>query len=195
MISNTAIRDLQPVAHLQALENLTAWNVRIRDLGPLRKLGRLAHLVLGGTDVSDLSPLRRSRSLVALNLERTPVRDLRPLYGLQSLKFLHLAGTRVSKDDLDALKKANRALRVSGCGGAPPTPCLKPPPVELPIGCRELLQCCLRSKVGRRPCASFRGTLTRLQKMGAAAQRQLKTLCAGQRSRWRRHGVDAPRCP
>ena len=79
-----------------------------RECPDVSNLSNLQSLDLDDSHISDLGPLSQLAHLKILRIEvpRTHVRDLTPLMGLNNLRHLDVSGTRVTKEQVEALKKA-----------------------------------------------------------------------------------------
>jgi len=98
------ISDLQPVASLTQLEELTLWSTAITDLAALRPLVHLEKLALNNTSqLTSLNGLGDLVNLKDLELPIARVTDLSPIGQVGHLQRLHLLG--VSRADLSPLAK------------------------------------------------------------------------------------------
>lgn len=98
--------DRTAISTLKNLESLSIGDCGISDLGFLSGLTKLTFLQISDNAVRDLSPLSSLTGLKNLYIDKNPVADLDPLYALTNLRTLSMKGVDVSKDQLDALKKA-----------------------------------------------------------------------------------------
>ncbi len=85
----------------------TSYNISsLKNIQPISTLTSLEQLHLKFTKVSDLIPLKYLRNLKKIYLINTQVSDVNPLSGLTSLQTLDLRYTKVSKEQVEELKKA-----------------------------------------------------------------------------------------
>jgi Leucine-rich repeat (LRR) protein len=105
-IYNCQVTDLKPLARLVELERLDLDFTPVIDLAPLARLTHLQYLTLNGTPVNDLTPLAGLVKLEGLWLNQTQVHDLAPLARLTSLTDVTVQGSRVTKEQVEALQKA-----------------------------------------------------------------------------------------
>ncbi len=115
---NFGVENLNPVAVLKNLIELTLVNTRISDLGPAKHLINLERLTCVQSPVSSLEPIQNTQKLNYLNVENTPVEDLDPLENLDNLVYLNCAGTQVKKlnplerlQNLEVLNCSNTRVR------------------------------------------------------------------------------------
>jgi hypothetical protein len=77
----------------------------IKDVKLLAGLTNLQDLIINHTSVKDLTPLTNLKNLQSLSLDHTPVSDLIPLFRLENLRHLNVAGTHVTKEQVEALQE------------------------------------------------------------------------------------------
>ena len=94
--SDSAIRDISPLAGLTQLTNLGLWGNQISDISPLARLNKLWSVSLGSNQISDISPLANLVSLRQLLLASNTITDVRPLAKLIYLFNLDLSRNQIS---------------------------------------------------------------------------------------------------
>jgi Leucine-rich repeat (LRR) protein len=102
----TQVSDLSPLAGLTNLQGLYLGRTQVNDLTPLAGLRNLKSLYARGTQVHDLTPLAGLINLQWLYLDKSQVSDLTPLAGLKKLTNVTVCGTRVTKEQIEALQTA-----------------------------------------------------------------------------------------
>ncbi len=111
-LSNTPVSDLSPLADMKYLTTLHLDNTQVSDLMPLAEMKNLKSLVLVNTRVSDLSPLEKLTNLKVLYLMNTQVNDISQLVQLRNLRSLHLYGTPVSDEQVQELRQTLPNCRI-----------------------------------------------------------------------------------
>ena len=94
-LSGNDIRDLEPLAGHERLEQLTLADNGLLDLTHLASLPRLTQIGLSGNGIVDLSPLAGMDSLEVLALGDNDIADLGPLATLTGLVMLDVSGNAV----------------------------------------------------------------------------------------------------
>jgi Leucine-rich repeat (LRR) protein len=79
---------------------------QISDITPLAGLTNLTVLDLAGNQISDLTPLAKLINLTILDLDDNQISDPKPLEGLTNLTWLGLYRNPVTRQQVDALKRA-----------------------------------------------------------------------------------------
>jgi len=87
--------DLETVAAIRRVNQLTILECPISNLEPLTQLYGLEKLVLDFTAVSDLKPLEELQGLEYLSLAGTQVKNLKGIETLIGLKYLDISSTQV----------------------------------------------------------------------------------------------------
>lgn len=113
VLTNTPLRDLEPVRHFEKLTILWIQGTQVVDLRPLAHLTQLRSLWIDRTQVKDLRPLQGLNQLDDLNASRTLVTDIEPLKCLKKLSFLSLRSTKVAPEKVADLQRALTELRIS----------------------------------------------------------------------------------
>lgn len=98
--------DISALVEFQDLKGLDLSRTRVKDIAPLAKLTKLQEVSLGHSQVNDLKPLAELKDLRELEIQFTQVTDLAPLARLTKLTKLDIRDLRVTKDQVDALKKS-----------------------------------------------------------------------------------------
>jgi GTPase SAR1 family protein len=101
MLQQWAIKDLDFLGELKALETLILDFNEIESIEPLRELANLKYLNIGFNKVLDLSPLEKLSNLVSLNISNNFVVDISPLKRLKILQYLYLGHNKIT--DLTSL--------------------------------------------------------------------------------------------
>lgn len=111
--ANLAIRDksltsgdMELIASLTKLTNLSLESCGISDLTPISGLTGLETLIISGNSVRDLSPLSGLTALRTLYINDNPVEDFTPLYDLRGLTTLNIKGIEITDTQLEELQKA-----------------------------------------------------------------------------------------
>jgi internalin A len=113
----TGVTDLAPIAGLKALQNLNLSDTGVADLTPIAGLQELQNLNLYGCrGVTDLAPIAGLHALQNLNLLNTGVTELAPIAGLQALQNLNLSDTGVADLTPIAGLQELQSLRLWGTG-------------------------------------------------------------------------------
>lgn len=86
-LSGTDVSDIQPLAGLRGLRDLSLNSTPVRDIRALSGLHELSRLDLENTQVSSVAPLRGLQQLKLLSVRGSPVRDLSSLAHLPNLKI------------------------------------------------------------------------------------------------------------
>jgi Leucine-rich repeat (LRR) protein len=133
-LNNTQVSDLAPLAGLTSLQSLWLHNTQVSDLAPLAGLTCLQRLWLHNTQVSDLAPLAGLASMQELSLNNTQVSDLAPIASLANLQWLTLDNTQVS--DLAPLA-GRRGLDIYWRGRKIDSATLTPPNTPRPRAARR----------------------------------------------------------
>jgi internalin A len=82
------IADVNPIASLSNLANLSLDDNQIRDIRPLAKLTNLWSLSLNFNQIRDITPLSNLNNLTQLFLTNNRIDDVEPLENLTNLKAL-----------------------------------------------------------------------------------------------------------
>ena len=98
--------DLTSIASLTRMESLGLSDCGISDIRFLTGLTDLTFLQISDNSVRDLSPVNGMKKLKTLYIDNNPITDLSPLYSLDALRTLSMKGIDISRDQLDALRKA-----------------------------------------------------------------------------------------
>lgn len=110
IISDNSVSDLLPISGLANLTTLEAANNQITDISSLSTLPNISTLNLSGNQITNVKALKSLTSLTMLDLSNNPISDISGIGSLKGLLELNLTGTKVSKEDLEKLKKD-----LSGC--------------------------------------------------------------------------------
>ncbi|MGN6134611.1 MAG: leucine-rich repeat domain-containing protein [Aureliella sp.] len=108
-------KDLSDIAPLSSCKELTSLEIHrsnVSDISPLRPLLKLQHLELCRAPVADLSPLLDHPALRSIDLSNTDVSDLAPLRSIKTLERVNLSYTLVTKQEVEALKRAFPGCKV-----------------------------------------------------------------------------------
>ena len=97
--------DLEGIAGLHELENLTLTENRLTSLSFITGLTKLESLYASDNMIGDISPLAAMTQLKNLYLDNNPITDFTALYGLKSLKTLSIKGIDITVSQLEELKK------------------------------------------------------------------------------------------
>ncbi|WP_418750784.1 leucine-rich repeat domain-containing protein [Frisingicoccus sp.] len=108
---NAKLKNINALANLANLENLSLGSTSVSDIDALSGLTNLKQLNLAGTSVSDMEVLANFTNLRELSLNNTSVSDISVLLKLPYLKRLVLDNTQVS--DIEVLKGLSSLERVS----------------------------------------------------------------------------------
>ena len=109
---NHFIQDADPISRLTNIEFLDLSDSKIDDLSPLYGLHNLKSLNVKNTIISDLASLSNLKNLKELNIENTEVKSLKPLHELSNLTKVYADGSKISRDEVVALKKKQRQVSV-----------------------------------------------------------------------------------
>ena len=85
------ISDLEPIAKLQNLVELSLCYESVTDISALNALQNLTYLDLSGNGITDFSQLKSLNNLAVLKLSHTDVKDLTPALELAGLKKLYIS--------------------------------------------------------------------------------------------------------
>jgi Leucine-rich repeat (LRR) protein len=111
VISGTPLKDINFVKSLTNLKSLSLVYTDISDISPVAHLLNLEELMLHNTKVVNISPVRSLIYLKTLSLG-PKVKNILPLKNLKNLTELVLVGTKISKSQIRALKKALPDLKI-----------------------------------------------------------------------------------
>ena len=100
------ISDPAPLAKLTKLWHLQINECKLQDLSALSGLDSLEELSASGNQISDLSSLKGLKKLRTIALNNNLIKDASPLFRLKSLKWVNLKGNPISREAIEALKKA-----------------------------------------------------------------------------------------
>ncbi len=113
-IMRLGINDLAPLAKMEKLKEIYAYENDISDLSPMENLTNLQFANLYGNQISDLRPLAGLHRLQILLLHMNQISDITPLLGLANLRELDVTGNPVSSEDIERLRKALPQCRING---------------------------------------------------------------------------------
>ncbi|MBC2148589.1 MucBP domain-containing protein [Listeria booriae] len=91
------ITNLDALANLADLEEISLEGEKIEDITGLDKLSKLKHLNLVGNLITDLTPLTQMPKLTYLDLARNLIKDASPLAGITQLEYLNLSQNQVEQ--------------------------------------------------------------------------------------------------
>ncbi|HIG80262.1 MAG TPA: hypothetical protein EYQ62_01160 [Verrucomicrobiales bacterium] len=100
------ISDPAALAKLTKLRSLQIYNCGLKDFSALSGLDSLEELNASGNKVSNLSSLKGLTKLRVLALNQNLIKDVSPLSGLKSLEWMNLMDNPISREAIEALKKA-----------------------------------------------------------------------------------------
>lgn len=98
--------DMDNIAKLTKLKNLSLTKCSVSDLSKLSGLAELESLILSGNTVTDLTPLSGLKNLRTLYLDGNPIESLEPLYSLTTLTTLDIRSREITDVELEALEEA-----------------------------------------------------------------------------------------
>ncbi|MBC1937900.1 leucine-rich repeat protein [Listeria grandensis] len=91
------ITNLDALANLADLEEISLEGEMIEDITGLDKLSKLKHLNLVGNLITDLTPLTQMPKLTYLDLTHNLIKDASPLAGMTQLEYLDLSQNQVAQ--------------------------------------------------------------------------------------------------
>jgi hypothetical protein len=97
---NDKIRDVQPLARMRVMNDLSLAKIDIKDLSILKDMAFLDKLNIFNTGITSLEPLRNLTKLSSLNIGFNVVHTLEPIKGMFFLQHLNVAGTAISEMDV-----------------------------------------------------------------------------------------------
>jgi internalin A len=108
---STRVSDLTPLANMNELLGISAFNTQINDLTPLKGLKNLRMLFIDGTQVTDIGPLESLESLRRIYCNDLPIKELPALHNMSKLETLALKNTLIS--DLRPILRAPSLSKLS----------------------------------------------------------------------------------
>ncbi len=106
--------NLEALANLPALENLTLNSGNITNIEALSNTESLKALDLAQNSITDVSPIKRNADLVFINFQGNPINDISALTDLTKLTDARLSDTQIDNIDVMANWVSLERLSISG---------------------------------------------------------------------------------
>ncbi len=113
---NDKIRNVQPLAKMRAVQELSLAKIDIKNLDVLKEMAFLDKLNIFNTGITSLEPLRGLTKLSALDIGFNVVSSLDPIKGMLFIQYMNVAGTAIT--DLNVLGNF-KFLKTLDCSNNP----------------------------------------------------------------------------
>ncbi|MCF8465590.1 MAG: hypothetical protein K9G41_12155 [Flavobacteriales bacterium] len=104
-LSSNPIKDLTPLRNLVNLESLNISSTNVSDLEPISNLKKIKYLWIDETNVRSLKHLTNMKELVRLGFDKTQVTDITPILDLPKLSDIDCVDCKLTTGELDKLRR------------------------------------------------------------------------------------------